>query len=268
MAILIILLVLAALYVLALRCRKGHPLMPQLRKWSYAHRGLHGKGVPENSMAAFRLALEKGYGIELDIHLTADGQLAVIHDSSLKRTAGADVHIEDLTAADLPDYRLEGTEEHIPLFQDVLELFDGKAPLIVELKAERGNHAALTEAACKMLESYRGLYCVESFDPRCIQWLKNNRPDIVRGQLAEDFFGEKKSGLSFGMKLLLTNLLLNFLTVPDFVAYKFADRNGLAPTLCRKVWGAQGVSWTLRSKQDHDTAVKEGQIPIFEHFEP
>jgi glycerophosphoryl diester phosphodiesterase len=185
--ILAVILVLFILWILAVRGRKGHEKLPALRSWSYAHRGLHGEGRPENSMAAFRAALEGGYGIELDVHLLADGNLAVIHDSSLKRTAGADVKIEELTTEQLENYRLEGTEETIPEFQDVLTLYNGKAPLIVELKPENGNHAALTEAACRMLDSYKGVYCLESFDPRCVAWLKKNRPDIIRGQLSSNF---------------------------------------------------------------------------------
>ena len=171
----------------ALKGRSNHPGMEALRGWAYAHRGLHKEGVPENSMAAFRAALEKGYGIELDIHLMADGNLAVIHDASLKRTAGADVQIEDLTAEDLENYRLEGTDEKIPLFKDVMALYEGKAPMIVELKPMNNNHDALAEAACELMKDYKGIYCMESFDPRCIAWLRKNRPQIIRGQLTENF---------------------------------------------------------------------------------
>ena len=119
---LIILVALAALLLFLLAGRRNHPGLEKLRGWSYAHRGLHGEGIPENSMAAFRRSLEHGYGIELDVHLMKDGELAVVHDSSLKRTAGADVKIEDLTKEDLEKYPLEGTEETIPLFKDVLAL--------------------------------------------------------------------------------------------------------------------------------------------------
>ena len=150
--VLIILIILVILYLLALRGRTRHPLLRKLRRWKYAHRGLHGGGVPENSMAAFRLALENGYGIELDIHLLADGNLAVIHDASLLRTAGVDVKIESLTTRELTTYHLENTMETVPTFQQVLDLFAGKAPLIVELKPENGNHDALASAACEMLE--------------------------------------------------------------------------------------------------------------------
>ena len=254
-------------YVFLLRCRKGHPGLEALRGWSYAHRGLHGNGVPENSMEAFRLALENGYGIELDIHLMADGNLAVIHDASLKRTAGAQVCIEDLTAADLENYFLEGTGEKIPLFSELLDLYAGKAPLIIELKAH-GNHAELSKAVCDAMEGYKGVYCMESFDPRVVQWLRKNRPEIIRGQLAENFLKVKQNPLNIVLKFIMTNHLMNFLTMPDFVAYKFADRNTLGTRICRKFWKLQGVSWTIRSQEDYDTAVKEGWIPIFEYFTP
>ena len=189
--------VLAAGYCLATRCRKGHPGLAALRGWRYAHRGLHGDGAPENSMAAFRRAVEGGYGIELDVHLLKDGSLAVLHDHSLKRTAGADVLIEDITPADLANYRLEGTDEAIPLFSQVLELVAGRIPLIVELKSTTGNFAALTEAVTRMLDTYQGIYCIESFDPRCVHWLKCNRPELIRGQLAENFFRSKSSIKAF-----------------------------------------------------------------------
>lgn len=262
-----ILIVLAVLYILSLRGRRNHTGLEELRKWHYAHRGLHNAERPENSMSAFKAALDSGYGIELDIHLLADGNLAVMHDSTLKRTAGADVKIEDLTTSDLKKYHLCGTSETIPEFSQVLDLFDGKAPLIVELKPAGGNHDALAKAACEMLERYQGAYCIESFDPRCILWLRKNRPDIIRGQLAENYF-KTNNKLPFVLKFLLTNSMVNFLTLPDFAAYRFHDRKSLSNFLVRKIWGVQGVSWTIRCKEDFDIAVGEAWIPIFEYFEP
>lgn len=263
-----LLLIIALLYLLAIRCRSGHAGMKDLKGWAYAHRGLHSEGVPENSMAAFRAALENGYGVELDIHLLKDGNLAVIHDSLLNRTTGRAGRIEDLTTEQLQAYRLEGTAETIPEFMDVLTLFNGKVPMIVELKPVDGNHAALAEAACKMLETYPGVFCMESFDPRCVQWLKQHRPDIIRGQLSENFF-RSKNDMSDQLRFMLTHMLSNFSTVPDFVAYNFPHRKqSPSVELCRKLWKAEGVAWTLRSKEDYDTAVQEGWLPIFEGFRP
>lgn len=268
MLILIIAAVVALLIVLSWCGRHGHKGLDDLRGWAYAHRGLHGNGVPENSMSAFRLAVENGFGIELDLHLMKDGNLAVIHDSLLKRTTGLEGRVEDLTADQLSDYRLEGTDDHIPAFTEVLELVDGKVPLVVELKSVDNNFAAVSETACDILSDYHGVYCIESFDPRCIIWLRKNRPEIIRGQLSENFLGNPKSGLPFVLKLVMTCLLGNFLSRPDFIAYKYADRKRLGVWFSRKIWGIQGATWTLRSKSDYDTAVKEDWLPIFEGFRP
>lgn len=263
-----IILLLFVLYLILLCGRSGNPKLADLRGWAYAHRGLHGDGVPENSMAAFRAALENGYGVELDVHLLKDGNLAVIHDASLLRTAGCDVRIEDLTTEQLCEYPLEGTAETIPEFRSILELFDGKAPLIIELKAENGNHAQLTETTCRMLEGYSGAYCLESFDPRCTLWLKKNRPELVRGQLTENFFASKSSKLPAILKFFLTCQLGNIAFQPDFVAYRYADRKNPGMYFVRKFWGVQGVSWTIRTQEEYDTACKEGWISIFEGFRP
>ena len=263
----VLLLVLAAAYLFAIHGRTGHPGLKDLRGWSYAHRGLHGRGVPENSMAAFRAALDQGFGIEFDLHLLKDGNIAVIHDSLLKRTTGGEGRIEDLSTEELKNYHLEGTEETIPTFRELLDLYAGKAPLIVELKPVGSNHAKLTETVCDMLQDYPGVYCIESFDPRCLLWLKKNRPQIIRGQLSENFF-KSDPKMALPLKLLLSLSLTHFLTLPDFTAYKFADRNNPGTWICRKLYGVQGVTWTLRSKADYDTALSEGWLPIFENFIP
>ena len=256
------------LYLFIVRGRKGHPGLEQLEGWNYAHRGLHDKTHPENSMAAFRAALEKGYGIELDVHLLADGDLAVIHDSDLIRTTGKEGKIEDLTCDQLKNYYLEGSQETIPTFRQVLELYQGQAPLIVEMKSAGNNYAAVAEATCKMLDSYEGVYCLESFDPRCIRWLRKNRPDLIRGQLTENFFKSKTCPLPWYLKLALSKQLMNFLILPDFVSYKFADRKTFGNFLVRKIWGVKTVTWTLVSPQEHEIALREGWIPIFENYQP
>lgn len=268
MILVIVIIVLLALYLFALRGRSGHPGLEVLRQYHYAHRGLHGDGIPENSMAAFRKARDAGFGIELDLHLLKDGTLAVIHDAALKRTTGAEGYVEDLCVEDLNSYHLEGTEETIPTFSQVLELYAGKAPLIVELKAERKNHAALAEAACDMLDAYNGPYCIESFDPRCILWLRKNRPDVIRGQLSQNFFRDSTK-LSPVLKFLLTQNLLNFLTRPDFLAYRFEHRKscpGLG--ICQKLFKMQLVGWTIRDRETHRNATGKGWLSIFERFIP
>ncbi len=267
--ILIVLLVLFLLWILALRCRKNHPAFETLRRFRYAHRGLHdsSKGIPENSMAAFRLAAEHGYGIELDIHLTRDGRLAVIHDNSLLRTAGVDVKAKDLTAEELGRYSLEGTGEKIPFLEEVLPLFEGKAPIIVELKVE-GNAAPLAEAACALLDQYKADYCIESFHPQAILWLKKHRPEICRGQLSQNFLREDGTGLGKAADFAMTHCLTSFLTVPDFIAYNHKHRRNLSLQMAKAFWGVQEVSWTLRSPEDMKATETEGSLSIFEKFQP
>ena len=254
-------------YVLSLQGRTGHKGLEKLRGWNYAHRGLHGNGRAENSLSAFRAAVEHGYGAELDVHLLADGNLAVIHDSKLERVTGREGRVEDLTTEDLKNYHLQGTEDTIPTFREVLEVFAGKTPLIIELKAEN-NAPALCEAAVKAMEGYEGIWCMESFDPRCVYWLKKHHPEIIRGQLAENSLHYPQSKLPVPLKVVLSYHLENFLTKPDFIAYDYATRKNLSNFLCRKLWGLESVSWTLRSPEEHETALKEGWIPIFEHYEP
>lgn len=263
-----IVIILFVLYVLSTYCRHGHKGLEMLRGWSYAHRGLHGNGIPENSLAAFSEAVKAGYGSELDVHLLADGELAVIHDSLLLRTTGAQGRIEDLTVDQLGNYYLEGTDQTIPLLSQVLGLYAGSAPLIVELKPVGDNVDALCKKTCELLDNYNGVYCVESFDPRCVHWFRKNRPEIVRGQLTENFFKSQTSKLPAVLKFALKAQIFNFLTRPDFVAYKYADRKVFSNFLCRRIWGAEGVSWTLETQEEYNTAVKEGWIPIFENFRP
>ena len=265
--VLLIVLALAGGYPLAIRGRTGHAGLKELHRWSYAHRGLHSEGVPENSMAAFEAAKNAGYGVELDVHLLADGNLAVIHDSDLQRVTGKTGKIEELTTRQLRDHRLCGTEEIIPEFAHVLELFQGSAPLIVELKTAGNNYAQLTQAVCEMLEQYQGPYCLESFDPRCILWLKKNRPDLIRGQLTEDYFAKGRPKLPFIVRWIMTENLSHFITKPDFVAYRYADRHcTLSNFFCLKQMSC--VSWTVTSQEEYDQAVSEGWIPIFEGFLP
>ena len=261
---------LLTVWLFFLNSRANHPSWAALEHRRYAHRGLHcsADSVPENSLAAFRRAIRHGYGAELDVHLLRDGTLAVFHDSDVKRMTGREGYLEDLSADELKDYALDGTKETIPQFKDVLALFAGTGlPLIVEVKSFRDNFAELTERTMAELDKFDVKYCVESFDPRCVAWLKKHRPEVIRGQLSCDFLKDR-GNLSLPMAFATTNLLGNIMAQPDFVAYKFEDKKNWAPRLCRKLYGAQGVYWTIRSKEDLETAEREGAIAIFERFIP
>ena len=235
----------------------------------YAHRGYHDKPqIPENSMAAFRRAVEYGLPSEFDVHLIADGSLVVFHDEDLERQTGVKGSIEAYDITNLRKLRLEGTDEMIPTFDEVLDLYEGTGlPLLIELKCVKGNHRALAKAVAERLDSYTGEYVIESFDPRVLIEYRKLRPEVIRGQLSQNFF-KSREGLPFYQVVMLTNLMLNRLTKPDFIAYKFADRKN--PVL-RSIIGRQGydeVSWTIKSADEFRTALRDGSVPVFEQITP
>lgn len=239
-----------------------------LKKTRYAHRGYHSKPeIPENSMAAFKRAVARGWGSEFDVHILKDGQLVVFHDNDLERCTGRKGIIENLTLQEAKALRLEGTEEQIPTFNEVLDLYeDSGLPLIIELKHYKGNHLALSEAVAKRLDSYKGDFCIESFNPWIVQDFKKLRPDIIRGQLSRNFMAD-----SYGQPKLIayltTNLFFLPFNKPDFIAYKFEDRMNRRNQRAIKK-GIQPVSWTLRSKENLLQAESEGAMVIFECFDP
>ena len=229
----------------------------------YAHRGYHDKPqIPENSMAAFRRAVEYGLPSEFDVHLIADGSLVIFHDDDLER------QIEAYDLTNLRKLRLEGTDEVIPTFDEVLGLYeDTGLPLLIELKCVKGNHRALARAVAERLDSYKGEYVIESFDPRVLIEYRRLRPEVIRGQLSQNFF-KSREGLPFYQVVMLTNLMLNIFTKPDFIAYKFADRNNsvLRSLIGRKRYDE--VSWTIQTADAFRTAKRDGSVPVFEKITP
>lgn len=267
--ILILLFLCGGLWVMATGGRRDHPKWAVFRRFRYAHRGLHDReaGAPENSLPAFRRALERGYGVELDVHLTGDGRLAVIHDKNLKRTAGVDAEVSDLTMEELKRCRLEGTQETVPALEEAAQLFQGGPPLLVELKADYFDVRELVKKAVAVLDRCQVDYCIESFHPGVIFWLKRHRPDICRGQLSQNFWrhrGELKGWQAFAM----TNLLSNFLTRPDFISFHWAHRMLPAVWLCRRLHRLPVFCWTVQSRQTMEQVEREGCLVIFEGFLP
>lgn len=229
---------------------------------NFAHRGLHSrdKSVPENSLKAFDLASEAGYGMELDVQLSKDGEVVVFHDDTLDRVCGVDARVDELTYDELKDLRLCGTEETIPLFSEVLKTVHGRGPLIVELKTGKRNKE-LCEKTCALLRRYSGEYCIESFNPFIVRWFRKNAPEIVRGQLsgpADGYEGEVNPVAAF----ILSHTLLNFLARPQFIAYKIAEKP-FTVKLCEFL-GAMKVCWTSHEWVNE----KMNDVVIFEFYKP
>ncbi len=230
---------------------------------NFAHRGLHSrdKSVPENSIEAFRLAARAGYGIELDVQLSRDGQVVVFHDETLRRVCGAEGRVEDFDYAALRTLKLCGQETGVPLLSEALTVIRGRGPLIVELKPTK-RRRELCEKTYALLEDYRGEVCVESFDPRIVAWFRFHGRDLLRGQLAMPAARYVEEGESPARGFLLSRCLLNFLARPQFIAYKIGRRP--AAVRFAEMLGAMRVGWTSHEPRD----TKRRDAVIFEFYKP
>ncbi len=233
----------------------------QFKGRNFAHRGLHSRDqlVPENSLAAFRLAAEAGYGIELDVQLSKDGQVVVFHDDTLNRVCCVDGRVEDFDYEQLKDFCLCGSGEGIPLLSQVLDLVNGRSALIVELKPGKRNKE-LCRKTYELLSAYRGSVCIESFHPMIVAWFRFHAPEMVRGQLAMPAKNYEKQ--SPFMRFMLANTLFNFIARPHFIAYKIGKR----PLSVRfaQMLGAMKICWT-----SHEPKNQRGMDGvIFEFYKP
>ena len=227
--------------------RTGHRII--------AHRGLHGRQdtAPENSMEAFRRAVDAGYGIELDVQFSRDRQIVVFHDDTLLRVCGVCGRVNDYTLEELQRFRLHTSEQRIPLFAEVLSLVDGRVPLVVELKAPGNRYdPELCEQVSALLDHYAGEFCVESFHPRYVYWFRKNRPLYRRGQLCTDFFLTNARGFRWQF-FLIESMVLNLLTRPDFIAFDIRFRHHPAFRFWKHF--CTPVGWTLRPDSKHMDAL-------------
>ncbi len=278
--------------------------IPAFKQFYYAHRGLHdvepepekthlffaesrdsqaasesdssvsvlpfcavpGADTPENSMAAFRAAAASGYGIEMDVQLTKDKIPVVFHDFTLERVCNVSGKVCDRTWEELKTLRLNGTDEGIPLFEEVLALVAGRVPLLIEYKVELFN-TSVCRICEKLLSAYPGLYCIESFNPLVLRWYRKNRPHVVRGQLSAKF-REVSSPFYYFYLSPLHHLLFNFLTKPDFIAYDYTCARALSRRICKNLYRTLSVAWTIRSREDMEQLKTQFDLFIFEGFCP
>lgn len=227
----------------------------------YAHRGLHGRGVPENSLEAFELACQAGYGIELDVQLSSDGEVMVFHDYTLVRMTGLDGKVCKKTAEELSAIRLGESDQTIPTFAQVLALVNGRVPLLVELKGE-STDASLCPKVAELLKGYKGAYCIESFNPILVGQMKKLLPDAYRGLLYTNVCREKKKYSALNMAL--TAMALNIVARPDFIAYNQEYRAALPVRMATGGYRAPRFVWTVKSAADRDRAHALGEKTIFE----
>ena len=230
-----------------------------------AHRGLDNGDIPENSMQAFKNAIEKGYAIELDVQLTKDKQLIVFHDSNLLRLTGDSRDINDVNYEELKNLKLENTNETIPTLKEVLDLVDDQVPLLIEIKT--GKEAKeLAKKTYDIVKDYKGRYAVLSFDPFILQWFKENANDIIRCQSSSNFIGEPGIGLKWYEKFCLKNLLLNFLSKPHVVAYDLNGVDTLSVNLLKEKYPI--ISWTITNEEEMKIGYDKSDNIIFDNILP
>ena len=226
----------------------------------FAHRGIVEPNAIENSISAFKTAIEKNYAIELDIQPIADGTPVVFHDSKMSRMTGKDKYINNLTAQDLEETTLLDSTEKIPTLEQVLNLVDGKVPLLIEIKSQ-DKIGDLEQKVFDLLKNYKGEFAIQSFNPYQLEWFYKNAPEIWRGQLASFFKGENLGSLK---KFVLKRLGMRKITHQDFVNYQFEN---LPNRFCRKL-NVPLITWTVKSQTDFIKAIQFADNVVFQDFEP
>lgn len=236
-------------------------------KWMYekpiAHRGYFDDESPENSLRAFKKAIENNYAIEMDVRILKDDTLIVFHDDNFKRMTGVDLSLNEANKEDLVNLKLLNTEEPVPTFQEFLELIDGQIPLMIEFKNDTFDNK--TESlAYELLKNYHGEYVIQSFNPMSIYWFKKHAPHIVRGQLSFDYKNQK---MSFVKRWFLKNVYGNILTKPHYVIY---DIHALESKVISKLRKKQMplFSYTAKSLKDYHYALSLNIPACFEGFSP
>lgn len=225
-----------------------------------AHRGLHDSTHPENSLSAFLCAIDRGYAIELDIHLLKDNTVVVFHDDDLRRAADVDKNLKDCTWDEIKGYCIFNTQEKIPTLKEVLDLVAGKTPLLIEFKTDR-KAGLLERETMKLLREYHGEYAVQSFNPMSVKWFKKHAPDIARGQLSS-FFTDVS--LSWWKKWIVKTLKLNFVVKPDFISYHNID----IPNKYLLRYNIPKLAWVVKDEAEQKRLSEYIDNIIFEDYLP
>jgi len=236
-----------------------------IKETPIAHRGVHTKDIPENSLSAFENALKNNYAIELDVQFTKDKEVVVFHDENLKRMTNDTRNIEDVNYDELKNLRLDNTNEIIPTLEEVLELVDSKVAILIEIK-DCKDYIELSEKTYEILKGYEGNYAIQSFNPFILEWYKNNASEVIRGQLSGTFTEGSESLNSFE-KFVLKNMLLNFKSKPNYIGYELEGIPKSKLESLRKK-GVPIIVWTVKNKEDMEKAYKYSDNITFENFLP
>lgn len=234
-----------------------------------AHRGLHGNGIVENSLSAAAAAVAANYAIEVDLQLSADGEVVVFHDETLDRLTAEKGDVATRTAAALQAIKLKDSGDTIPSLKDLLALVAGKVPLVLELKSTWNGETELARKVAGILNDYEGPVAVMSFDPDLVAALKTHAPGLPRGIVAERWYLHPHWKFLTAWRKHSLGMLLHLMrTKPHFVAYAQFDLPAIAPLIARNIFGMPLLSWTVRIERERTKVRKWVDQIIFEHIRP
>ena len=270
--ILILILALCAVYLVLIMPRIIFvPDRTPVRGGLFAHRGLHDNSsdAPENSLLAFQRAVDRGFGIELDVQLSADGVPVIMHDFTLERACGVTGRVDERTLEELRGLRLFSSDQRIPTLAEVLEVAAGRVPLLVEFKVEKTD-LSVCRAAAPMLAESGAVYCIESFNPLVLLWYRRHMPRVMRGQLSDGFIHMPgyNRGLNGVFMAMLQFLAADFLTAPDFIAYNCRYYRNLSRRIVRALYKNPAAAWTIKSRGQLQDMRRYFDIFIFDSFVP
>lgn len=224
-----------------------------------AHRGLWGGDIIENSLIAYQNAVDNGYPIEIDLHLSTDGVLFSFHDDTTTRMTGVDKNIHTMSSTEIKGLRLLDTCQTIPTFDEVLDLVDGKVPLLIEIKNQPNKE--VVDKTVERLKSYKGEFALQSFNPLYIARVKKLAPEFIRGVLATHVKSKKRSKFT---NFVIKHMPFNFLAKPHFISHNYL---GL-PLKKRKVKNLPVIAWTITNKEQELQARQHASNIIFELYDP
>ncbi|MEJ1158782.1 glycerophosphodiester phosphodiesterase family protein [Prosthecomicrobium sp. N25] len=238
-----------------------------------AHRGYHdiGAGRVENTLSAFRAAIDRDFAIECDLQLTADGEAVVFHDFTLDRLTTGSGRVDALPLAAVQAVAFKAApDERIPTLRQMLDLVAGRVPLVIEIKSEfrRPADLRLVARAVEVLKGYAGPFACMSFDPEMVAALGRLAPGFVRGIVADDATDPDHYGdLGALERFALRHILHAPRTRPHFVSYAIRHLPAPGPTLLRKVFGRPLICWTVRTAEQRAKAARETDQITFEGFD-
>lgn len=235
-----------------------------------AHRGYHDRAERriENTLPAVAAAIDHKFAVEVDLQLTADGRVVVFHDKVLDRLTESTGRLDQKSLAEAKAAKFRETDARIPTLEELLDLVDGRVPLVIELKSNWTGDRRLEQAVAAILATYSGPAAVMSFDPASMAAMRRLAPGLPRGLIADHFDGGLDWGhLSPARRFALRHLLAAATVWPDFVSYGIKALPANAPLLFRHL-GLPLITWTIRTPADRAKARQYTDQITFEGFDP